>query len=254
VILLVTPAQATDFVHFDQMNAEAQSEYVAVMIDAAENVLRAENPQSADQMQKLFTEIKPGDSMPLGLIEFGMNEDHARVFDAERYAKDHNAVRVEVEHALFITLKRNNIVFRKEAAQLVFQQMAGFHPATYAEFEAKTPASQRQFVALLVRLAYPDFRIRDAVERKVKKEKPSVLDSPEAGKRQLELIAREFPSGSVTAQTGFTSLAKEIEAEYRKNPNDAGPFYSIIIHMLKMMDADALERMKKMEDSTYHTQ
>lgn len=253
-MLWTAPLRAADFPHFDHMDIESQSEYVALMIDAAENALRAENPTAADQMHTLFTEIHPGDSMPLGLLEYAINEAHARVFDAERYEKDHAAQRLEVEHALFITLKRNNLALSKDAAQKVFAQMANFHAATYAEFQAKTPTAQRQYIALLVRLAYPDYLERDAVERKLKKEKASVLDAPDVRKRQVVLMAQQFPSAAVMTQPGFASLAQEIQAGYEKTPNEPGPFFSLTIHMLKMMDADTLERMKKMEDSTYHTQ
>ena len=36
-----------------------------------------------------------------------------RVLDAERHAKDHSAVRLEVEHAMLMTLRKNGIELPK---------------------------------------------------------------------------------------------------------------------------------------------
>jgi len=45
--------------------------------------------------------------MTIGMLQFEENLDRARLLDAERYAKDHNAQRLEVEHAMIVTLKKN---------------------------------------------------------------------------------------------------------------------------------------------------
>jgi len=37
---------------------------------------------------------------------------------------------------------------------------------------------------------------RDAVERRLKGEKPGILDSPDVRKRQLRLMAERFPSAA----------------------------------------------------------
>lgn len=48
--------------------------------------------------------------MTSGLVELETDIALARVADAERAEKDHDAVRLHVEHALFVTLKKNGIV------------------------------------------------------------------------------------------------------------------------------------------------
>ena len=51
------------------------------------------------------------------------------------------------------TGKKNGIVMSNKAMDAVTHSMANFHAETYAEFEAKSPAEQRRFIALLFRLA-----------------------------------------------------------------------------------------------------
>ena len=63
---------------------------------------------------------------------------------------------------------------------------------------------------------------RDAVERRLKGEKPGILDSRDVRKGQLRLMVERFPSAATMSQPGFASLAKEIEAGYRKAPDEPG--------------------------------
>jgi len=44
-------------------------------------------------------------------------------------------------------------------------------------------------------------------------------------------MVERFPSAAAMSQPGFASLAKEIEAGYRKAPDEAGPIYSLTIHV-----------------------
>ncbi|MGA7951786.1 MAG: hypothetical protein WCA45_16770, partial [Thiobacillaceae bacterium] len=133
------------------MNIEAQSEFVAVMIDTTQKALKSDGRADfAAKMERLFTTIEPGDSMSLGLVEYVRNEARARLADAKRAEKDPHARRLDVEDALFVTLKKNGIVMSSHAMNTVIDAMAHFHAETYAEFEAKPPAEQRRFIALLV--------------------------------------------------------------------------------------------------------
>jgi hypothetical protein len=99
---------------FDEMAVEDQSDYITLLVEGAQKVLIDEgNDDLAAKIHKLFTEIPAGDTMSLGLEEFETNLAQARLADAERHAKDHNAPRLEVEHAMIVTLKRNDIILPK---------------------------------------------------------------------------------------------------------------------------------------------
>jgi len=249
-LFLPVPLRATEFPRFSRMSLSAQAEYVALMIDATENALRAANQSDlADRVHELFTRIEPGASMPLGLVQYGRNEALARLADLERYEKDPNARRLHVEAALFVTLDKNGVPLSTEVKTAVVDGMARSHTTTYAEFKAKTTDEQRKLIALLVRLAYPHFRIRDAITRRIEGKEPSTYDNLDMRKREATLIAAQFPIGAAI-QPGFAGLAREIDAEYRKTPNDAGPFYCIVLHMFDMVAADLAKEMKRMEDST----
>jgi len=96
------------------MAIEDQSDYITLLVEGAQKVLIDEGKDDLfAKIHKLFTEIHPGDTMPLGMIAFEENLDQARLADAEKHAKDHNAPRLEVEHAMIVTLKRNDIILPK---------------------------------------------------------------------------------------------------------------------------------------------
>ena len=90
IAFIVIPSMfAATFRQFDQMNTEAQAEYVARMLDETEKALiREGNAATAAQIDHLFTTVLPGDHMALGLVEYERNEARARVFDAERAEND----------------------------------------------------------------------------------------------------------------------------------------------------------------------
>jgi len=87
-----------------------QGDYVALLLEGAQNILRdASKRDDLTKLNKLFTEVRSGDQMSIGMLELEANIDRARLLNAERYAKDHNATRLEVEHAMIVTLKKNGI-------------------------------------------------------------------------------------------------------------------------------------------------
>ena len=99
---------------FDTMAIPDKSDYLVLLLQGAQKILvDAGNHDDLAKLNKLFSEVRPGDKMSIGMLEFEANLDNVRVLDAERYAKDHSAVRLEVEHAMLITLKRNDMILPK---------------------------------------------------------------------------------------------------------------------------------------------
>jgi hypothetical protein len=107
--------QAMEITKFDKMAIDDQSDYINVLVDGAQKVLISEGRSDlAIQVHKLFSDVHSGDTMPLGMIAFEENLDHARLFDAQRAAKDPNARRLEVEDAMAVTLKKNGIMLPQQ--------------------------------------------------------------------------------------------------------------------------------------------
>jgi hypothetical protein len=94
---------------------EDRSNYVASLLIGTQQVLTDERrPDLADQIHKLFTDTSVGDEVSIGMTEFMRNLARARVADAERSAQDPNAHQLEVEDAMLVTLKKNNIPLSQE--------------------------------------------------------------------------------------------------------------------------------------------
>jgi hypothetical protein len=103
-------AQAMEIQQYDKMVLQDQNDYAIALIEGTQKVLIDEGRSDlAVQVQKLFTETPAGDAAPLGLTEFESNLDLARVADAKRVTQDPSAHRLEVEDAMLVTLKKNNI-------------------------------------------------------------------------------------------------------------------------------------------------
>ena len=110
-MLLLTSARAMEIRQFDKMADRDQANYIQVLVDDAQKVLRDEGRSDlAGKMDQLFTEIFAGDKISLGMQEFEDNLALLRVNDAE-HAQEKNPKdpRIEVEDVLFITLKKNHI-------------------------------------------------------------------------------------------------------------------------------------------------
>jgi len=109
-MLLPGAVQAMEIQQYDKMALQDRADYVGDLIVGAQKVLIDEGRSDlADQVHNLFTETPAGDAVPLGMTEFSRNLDRARLADAKRAAVDPNARRLEVEDAMFVTLKANNI-------------------------------------------------------------------------------------------------------------------------------------------------
>ncbi len=253
VLCLPVSLSAMPYRQFDSMNTLDQAESIAVMVDTTQQVLSVSGGANyAAQIEQLFTTIEPGDSMSLGLVELESNVDRGRVFDDERFAKDPKARRLDVEDALFVTLKKNNIPMTTPIVSFVMNALANFHCMTDAEFEAETPAVQRRYIALLAKIGYPDALMRQEEEDLRKGKKLSAEDTdPKWKKRKLDLVALEFPNGS-TDQPGFAEVAKKIRIEYGTAPNAHGPMYAVVIHLFDLEETDLRKQMKQMRDETYH--
>jgi hypothetical protein len=87
-----------------------QGDYVGLLIGGAEQVLNDEGRADlAEKVVQLFTTTNPGDAHTIGNVEFQMNLALAREADAKRVLSDPNAHRLEVEDAMLVTLKKNNV-------------------------------------------------------------------------------------------------------------------------------------------------
>jgi hypothetical protein len=134
-LLVASAAQAMEIRQYDKMASQDRNEYVAELIEGAQKVLIDEGKSDlAAQVNNLFTETPAGDDVPLGITEFRSNLDRARVADAERAAQDPNAHRLEVEDAMLVTFKKNNIPMSQDFIR-------GFRAVT-GNFRPKFPPQQ----------------------------------------------------------------------------------------------------------------
>lgn len=109
--VLVAGAQAMEIRQFDKMADRDQAAYIGDLIVGAEKVLTDQHQSAlAAQVKHLFTTRNPGDADTIGMIEFERNLARARLADAKRAEANSTARRLEVEDALFVTLKKNDIV------------------------------------------------------------------------------------------------------------------------------------------------
>jgi hypothetical protein len=108
--LSASAAQAMTIIQFDKMALQDQADYITALVNGAQKVLTDQRKDEiAVKTYKLMTDVRPGDTIPFGMIQFEENLDRARLFDAQTHAKDANAQRVEVEDAMAATLQKNGI-------------------------------------------------------------------------------------------------------------------------------------------------
>ena len=109
-VLLSGTVQAMEIQQYDKMSNDDQSEYVGLLVGGAEQAFKDEGRADlAAQVDHLFTTTDPGDAHTIGVVEFQMNLALAREADVKRAVKDPNAHRLEVEDAMLVTWKKNNI-------------------------------------------------------------------------------------------------------------------------------------------------
>jgi hypothetical protein len=134
-VLLSAAAQAMEIQQYDKMSNDDQSEYVALLVGGAEQTFNDEGRADlAAQVDHLFTTTDSGDAHTIGVVEFQMNLALAREADVKRAVKDPNAHRLEVEDAMLVTLKKNNITLSQDFIR-------GFR-AVNSSFRPKLPPQQ----------------------------------------------------------------------------------------------------------------
>jgi hypothetical protein len=109
--LLGGSLHAMEIQKFDKMAAADQDSYVGTLIEGAEKVLIAQGKNDlAVKVDQLFATTLAGDKMSVGLTAFEVNLARVRVVDAKTHEKNPDARRLEVEHAMILTLKDNGVV------------------------------------------------------------------------------------------------------------------------------------------------
>ncbi len=124
-MLTAGEAQAMTIWQFDKMADADRDEYVAALVIGARRVLREDGrSELARQMELFFTEIEPGQQIPLGMSEFQANLAKARATDLENVQHDPGALRIEVEDALALTVRNHGL----ELPESFFTVASGFTP------------------------------------------------------------------------------------------------------------------------------
>lgn len=124
-LLFADAAPAMEIIKYDRLAISDKGDYLVALLQGTQKILvDAGRGEEAVKLNKLFSEVHPGDQMSIGMLELESNIDNARVLDAKRYAKDHNAVRLEFEHAMLMTLRKNGI----ELPQTFMHVMDHFKP------------------------------------------------------------------------------------------------------------------------------
>ncbi len=109
-MLFANPAQAMEIQQFDKMSQDDRAEYVSGLIQGAEKVLTDEGrPDLAAQVSHLFTTNAPDSNISTGMSQFMLTLALVRLNDAKNAEKNPNDPRLEVEDAMFLTLKKNGI-------------------------------------------------------------------------------------------------------------------------------------------------
>jgi hypothetical protein len=109
-LLAASAAQAMEIQQYDKMSNNDESEYVGLLVGGAEQAFKDEGRADlAAQVDHLFTTTDPGDAHTIGVVEFQLNLGRARVADEMNVEKNPSAHRLEVEDAMLVTLKKNNI-------------------------------------------------------------------------------------------------------------------------------------------------
>jgi len=248
VLCVPAPILATDFPHFDQMNGEAQAEYLARMVDTLETALR--HAGQANQVETLFTHLEPGDAMTSGMAKLEDNVDSDRVADLQRYIKDHTARRLDVEDALFITVKKNMIQLTTPEMIEVLDTMAKFHSTTYAEFLAMPSSGQLRLITMCANWGFFSLRLYNLVQDKQQGKTSDPAEEKTIFQDERQIVNAEFLSES--GKPGVLKVMQRIVDAYAKTPNDPGVLYTVTVFILQEADNLYQTQMKQMEDSTYH--
>jgi len=124
-MFLPSVTQAMEIRQFDKMAKPDQGDYVGVLVGGAEKILTdAGRSDDAAKVEHLFTTRLPGDTHSMGTVEFELNLAILRENDAKNAIQHPNDPRLEVEDAMFVTLKKNNIILPDS----FFTVASGFQP------------------------------------------------------------------------------------------------------------------------------
>ena len=109
-ILGLSTLHAMEIQKFDMMSSEDRQAYMDFLPEAAQRLLiETGRKDDAAKVHKLFTEINAGNVFSDGEIAFEENLGRARVADIKKHAENPSARRLEVEDALFVTLKKAGV-------------------------------------------------------------------------------------------------------------------------------------------------
>jgi hypothetical protein len=113
-LLFPIPARAMTIQQFDKMAMPDQVEYIADLIDGAQKVLTNDGkPGTAAQVKQLFTTKNPGATGTIGMSAFETSLTSLRAIDDRNVEKNPHAQRLEVEQAMILALRHNNIALPK---------------------------------------------------------------------------------------------------------------------------------------------
>jgi hypothetical protein len=128
-MLFTGAAQAMEIRQFDKMADDDKAEFIAELVQGAEKVLTDEGkPDLAAKVSHLFTTNPPDGDISIGMSQFYLTLALARVADAERAAKDPNAHRLEVEDAMLVMFKKNDIPLSPDFIRDFRTVASGFKP------------------------------------------------------------------------------------------------------------------------------
>jgi hypothetical protein len=128
-LLVASAAQAMEIQQYDKMSNDDEGEYVGRLVGGAEQAFKDEGRADlAAQVDHLFTTTLPGDKITIGVGEFQLNLARARVTDEKNVEKDPSAHRLEVEDAMLVTLKKNNIPLSEDFIGAFRATNNIFHP------------------------------------------------------------------------------------------------------------------------------
>jgi hypothetical protein len=209
---------AIGFEKFDSYNSAGQASCLANMVQMTKLAFRNEGRADlADQVDKLFTTTDAGDTSPIGVIEVVRNIAIARVADLKRVKENPQARRIQVEDALLLTLKKNNI-FTDTVAKDTLQLTSGFHNWTTAEYLNASEQDKKSLVEGYVKVALPAYLILDRVALKVAGQEDTF--SADDIKDLLKIINKDFGSVTGTSHnaTGIIGIEKKMREENAKKP------------------------------------
>lgn len=248
---------AIGFEKFDSYNSAGQASCLANMVQMTKLAFRNEGRADlADQVDKLFTTTDAGDTSPIGVIEVVRNIAIARVADLKRVKENPQARRIQVEDALLLTLKKNNI-FTDTVAKDTLQLTSGFHNWTTAEYLNASEQDKKSLVEGYVKVALPAYLMLDRVALKVAGKEDTF--SADDMKDLQRITNQEFGSVTGTSHnaTGIIGLEKKMREENAKKPDSfaflAFLHFTLDEQIAELDQQDAALRQKVADMYDFHS-